>query len=309
MTHPDYQGDFSSVSITPAGEAATLVNDQHFKKLREHLGVPDDFLNTGWNYHDLTSGGGKGGTEMVFIRSEFIVKELSTGDHAMLDKLSASYVEHLLSGKTLLCTILAHFIHKTSGRSFFAMRNETGSGPFQALYDLKGCADDKTLYMDGSSVKPVHKRVWSLRMWCGQCAWSEARKRYFLGKQIAKALRLQIPAKEREEVVGRLRRDVQWLQEKGLMDYSLIVAVKEATPDRAAETRSDLMPMKCRDSSGGECLLYMAIIDFLQMWNFSKTIARGVKVLEQNKATIPPKAYGNRFVKHFEERLQAIDSA
>ena len=30
----------------------------------------------------------------------------------------------------------------------------------QALYDLKGCADDKMLEKDGQSIPAVHKRIW-----------------------------------------------------------------------------------------------------------------------------------------------------
>jgi hypothetical protein len=52
-------------------------------------------------------------------------------------------------------------------------------------YDLKGCNDDKILDYDGHRMEEVHKRIWSLHMWCGRCCWSDARKRYYDGKRAA----------------------------------------------------------------------------------------------------------------------------
>ena len=46
---------------------------------------------------------------------------------------------------------------------------DIGTGPFQAVYDLKACADDKTIVLDGKSVKAVHKRWFKLGMKCGKC--------------------------------------------------------------------------------------------------------------------------------------------
>ena len=68
-------------------------------------------------------------------------------------------------------------------------------------YDLKGCADDKTLTWDGvkvrrtgqgteygafltrarGQVKAIHKRCWMANMWC-KSNWSAERHTYFDGK-------------------------------------------------------------------------------------------------------------------------------
>ena len=34
-----------------------------------------------------------------------------------------------------------------------------------AQYDLKGCADDKTLTSKGGKVEPVHKRIFNCKLW------------------------------------------------------------------------------------------------------------------------------------------------
>ena len=66
-------------------------------------------------------------------------------------------------------------------------------------YDLKGCADDKTLTWDGVKVrktrrgtengafkhalqvKAIHKRCWMANMWC-KSNWTPERHTYFDGK-------------------------------------------------------------------------------------------------------------------------------
>ena len=36
---------------------------------------------------------------------------------------------------------------------------------YSAVYDLKGCADDKTLVLNSEKVSTVHKRIWNVHMW------------------------------------------------------------------------------------------------------------------------------------------------
>ena len=48
-----------------------------------------------------------------------------------------------------------------------------------STYDLKGCADDKTLKVHGEDVEPVHKRIFNLKMWLGQMFWTKERHHYY----------------------------------------------------------------------------------------------------------------------------------
>eukprot|EP00913_Durusdinium_trenchii_P007906 g7417.t2 len=81
---------------------------------------PDDFLH-GWSLESLSPGGGKGGTMMSRIEN-YLVKELSKGDHRTLLQITKSYCEHMQSGPSLICPIFLHFRDKASKRVFFAMR-------------------------------------------------------------------------------------------------------------------------------------------------------------------------------------------
>merc|ERR1712039_784614 len=99
----------------------------------------------------------------------------------------------------------------------FAMRNGVGSGPFKELYDLKGCADDKLLEVDGRSVRAIHKRIWNVGMWCNHSGWSEDRKRYYEGKQAARGVEIFMTPEQRTKFLQCLRRDTEWLASENIM--------------------------------------------------------------------------------------------
>lgn len=287
--------------ITPAGRPIECWNDELFSQLRKDAGIADEFLNEGWDYDKLEKGGGKGGTLMAFLWGKYIVKEMSEGDHKAMLEVTPSYVEHLHAGiekgtPSRICAVYLHYRDIQSKRIFFAMKNEVGNGPFQALYDLKGCADDKTLELDGSPVEAVHKRIWNLSMWCGRCMWDETRRKYYKGKEDARHLQLPMPTEQRNQLLSELAYDMEWLASHRLMDYSLLVATKSTSSDADADKA-----LKMVNSSGGTDLLYLSIIDFLQKWTCGKRCARGLKFAECNKATVPPRMYADRFQRHFAE--------
>lgn len=234
----------------------------------------------------------------------FIVKELSKGDHQTLLGITESFSEHLRTGKSLLSPIFLHFRDKATKRTFFAMRNCVGQGPFKALYDLKGCADDKTLEKDGVVIPAVHKRIWNVAMW-SSCCWSSARRRYHRGKVEARKAQLFVTSTQKDSVLEALRRDVSYLAGQRLMDYSLLVAIKDLKNEGTIGLPSG-QPF-IRQTKDGPVAVHIAIIDFLQRWTMGKRVARAIKVFEKNKATIPPRAYAARFAVHFTQQVVAVE--
>merc|ERR1711862_638517 len=104
------------------------------------------------------------------------------------------------------------------------MRNLTpAQGPWDARYDLKACADDKTLEINGQRIRAIHKRWWRVWMWGGTCFWTADRKRYWEGKVRARQLRIDLPRTHRDEMVHCITKDTSWLTLHGLMDYSLLI--------------------------------------------------------------------------------------
>ena len=105
-----------------------------------------------------------------------------------------------------------------------------------------------------------------------------------------------------DEISKQTRRDVQFLQKWGLMDYSLVVSYHGVPRTHLDVARS----VYAGTSDGGSqpylaaskdtlYISYVGIIDFLQDWTCAKKVAMCVKCCERNKATIPPVPYGDRF--------------
>ncbi|CAJ1434330.1 unnamed protein product [Effrenium voratum] len=295
--------DEAPPDIRPAGRDVELFNEPTFRALRALALVPDDFANSGWDFSGFRHGGGKGGSMMAFVEDKFIIKELSAGDHKSLLHIAPLYGEHVISGDTLLSPIFLHFRDIATGKFFFAMRNSIGQGPFKACYDLKGCADDKLLEKEGERIHAVHKRIWNVGMWLGKWNWSSERKRYYAGKKEAQSMQIAIMPEQRASLIAAMRRDTAFLVGHNLMDYSFLVAIKDCDA-----TNEDwvLKPYQLRTPEG-DLSVYVSIIDFLQVWTNGKKVARVVKAAECNKATIPPKDYGHRFLTHFSRCILAAD--
>eukprot|EP00442_Polarella_glacialis_P054621 CAMPEP_0115070350 /NCGR_PEP_ID=MMETSP0227-20121206/13064_1 /TAXON_ID=89957 /ORGANISM="Polarella glacialis, Strain CCMP 1383" /LENGTH=323 /DNA_ID=CAMNT_0002456853 /DNA_START=57 /DNA_END=1025 /DNA_ORIENTATION=+ len=296
-----------TAEVRPAGLQVQLFDDQVFGELRASAQVPDDFVNSGWDFGTLKPGGGKGGGLMARVGDGYLVKELSKGDHQVLLQIAGSYARHVRSGDTLICPIYLHFQDVASGRFFFAMRNSVGRGPFKALYDLKGCADDKLLERDGCPLEAVHKRIWNVGMWCGQTGWSEKRKLYYEGKVEARSVEIVMAKDQREAFLLTLQRDTDWLAGHRLMDYSLLVGIKEEAGPKTASgglgpAALGHRPLTRQGEDGKDIVLLVSIIDFLQLWTNGKKCARCCKSMEWNKATIPPVPYARRFASHFAKR-------
>lgn len=297
-------------AVRPSGCEAELFNDHIFCELRAYAQVPDDFVNAGWSLDSLRSGGGKGGALMARVGHSYVVKELSNGDHSVLLQIAGSYAQHVRSGETVLCPIYLHFRDIATGRFFFAMRNAIGPGPFGALYDLKGCADDKLIEKAGEPLKAVHKRVWNISMWCGKLTWSKERYAYHEGKREARSVDIAMPAEQRSQCLRAIDRDTAWLAQHRLMDYSLLVAIKELPEVSASGGHGPSAlghrPFLHKAADGCDVAVYVTIIDYLQKWTLGKKVARCIKFTECNKATVPPASYAARFRDHFHGHIMDL---
>mmetsp|Transcript_13059 Transcript_13059/g.24020 ORF Transcript_13059/g.24020 Transcript_13059/m.24020 type:complete len:338 (-) Transcript_13059:123-1136(-) len=290
-------------SIRPDGQECSCFGDQYFRQLRQRDGVPDEFVN---GHLSFRPGGGKGGDLMAYVDDTYIVKELSPSDNAALMEVTESYLQHVTTGHTLLTPIYLHYRVLATGRCFFVMRNMIGNGPFDTVYDLKGCADDKMLIKGGEAVPTRRKRIWQIWMWFGECAWSQDRHKYYDGKLRARKAQIQLIDRQRSQVVTALRRDSEWLASRHLMDYSCLIAIRERQPEAKQQGPTGRQPLLRRKVDGSEVAVYIAIIDFLQKWNAKKEVAKAIKCMEPDKATVPPEAYARRFCRCMEERFVPV---
>jgi len=311
------------------GRLVEVLNDDIYAALRAAHKVPDDFLEHQHNCKGLDldmprteSHHGKGGhAQFESSCRRYVVKSLSKDDNKTLLQIAGPLVERMLNGATMLCPIYMHFKDIATGKYFMAMRNLTEAGPWFAKYDLKGCADDKTLEVNGKLIVPVRKRFYSPHMWC-TCMWSPERWEYYRGKVKARTLELGLAGTARQEVVKQISSDADWLISQSIMDYSLLIAIRRLPPDVAKSCGAGPLPVAAPTSAppglrrwamldkltGELVVVHMGIIDFLQPWTMSKVAAMYIKSFEFNKATVPPRLYGQRFAKHFQERIKDDES-
>lgn len=157
--------------------------------------------------------------------------------------------------------------------------------------------------IDGKDIKAVHKRIWNVAMWCGKVSWTEDRHRYYDGKQLARNVEFTMTDQHRTKFLEALDRDTAWLASQKLMDYSLLVAIKEGPQGSFSNDASlGYRPLLRQLPEGRETVLAISIIDILQKWTNGKKVARYIKILEDDKATMPPDFYASRFASAFTER-------
>jgi hypothetical protein len=307
-------------------------NDEHFSRLREFHGVtewqameaadttPQDGVRSQRSSFDLKTPRqegvfGKGGHHQYLSScGMFICKSLADCDHESLLRRTEAYVNHLLTGDSFIVPFYVHFRDPVSSKNFVIMRNvaptpshlvRDGRGYWDFKYDLKGCDDDKTLEEQGKIVRPVRRRWYRIDRWF-KCCWTPPRWHYWQFKEHARKLTFSFPPSQQQDIVRRIKRDSEWLIEQGLMDYSLFLAVREAKPGQEPSADSGAVKQYAMaKDQDRNVVVVMGIIDFLQPWTASKKVAQCIKSLEFNKATIPPKPYGERFARHFASRFKA----
>lgn len=289
--------------IMPGGREVDLFNDDHvFAEIRRDWGIPDGFLNSGWSWQMLEPGRGKKESEMVHIKGKYVIKEITYGEHRCLRSIGYSFLQHMRSGSTLLCPIFLHYRDLETGRLFIAMPSVTGMGPFKAMYDLKGCDDDKTLHYNGEWLQQVHKRFWKLLMWGGTCCWNYDRFMYHKGKKAARRVYIPIAKDRRRQVLDAMKRDTDWLCRENLMDYSLLVTMQEGSVyDESSKAEGG--PFTFLDGSSDDMVTSVTIIDFLTEWGALQSLKGLFTLTDKKKALVRPEEYADRFCEHFSKRL------
>jgi len=306
----------------PSKETRICHNDDEFAKVRKKLGIEDDFLESWLDYSKLSAGGGKGGDALYASPDRrYMMKEVNGGDQKSLLAYAKDLCSHYLGGKTILCPVLIHFTEQTQdGKNYIVMSLILPvAGPYESLYDLKGCQDDKTLELEGAKIKEVHKRIWNCSMWCGSGNWSEARKIYYKGKKDAHDIKIKMAPTDANNFSEALSRDCKFFSNFNLMDYSLLIATKVVSKDEFDMSNTctykktislnltHVFVTPVEDDNNSLRITYLGIIDYLQEWNASKRAANIIKCMEKNKPTIPPKAYAKRFERHFNDALVIKD--
>mmetsp|Transcript_33352 Transcript_33352/g.55169 ORF Transcript_33352/g.55169 Transcript_33352/m.55169 type:complete len:375 (+) Transcript_33352:61-1185(+) len=332
--------------INVGGEQCEEYDGSFYAALRAHFKLSDDFL-VGFNWH-LACGGGKGGNKLGLTDDRrFMIKELSLGDHQSLLELTPQYCAHVLANdRLLLAPFFAHIRRPSQDADFVVMGNtmvepnltatdalelegeavgaaraaELAAKQTYTVYDLKGSADDKVLVIAGQKIPAVHLRWHNCALRVAECLHENERAeqiapgrvRYFRGKLHAREVSFSCTAQQHSSLLSAMTRDVAFLREHGLMDYSLLLSIRKLPIDTPPAVVTSMFKHSTAgqllmSSDGGKLVvMQVGLIDFLQRWTLTKQIARQIKFLEFNKATEPPPYYAARFLSYFARKFKPI---
>ena len=255
-----------------------------FRKLRDSWGISEEQYEDELSETTFVKGAGKSGMKMWFSKSKHLfVKELSKDDDRSLNKLMKKYTEYMLDNEKSLLPKF-HGVYKNKGVVFIVQENLNPFDEGTWTYDLKGSRRGRTEIP--FSIKKI-----------GKDNNFGASKIYI---------------KEAEQIKNQMKKDTQFLHENNLMDYSLLVCIRN-TPNRKdnwiGEPRH---PYCCKFEGPGpsektNINLNIGIIDILQNFNMRKTFESFFKskqhINDRHKSevsAINSKAYKRRFDDYFE---------
>jgi len=308
-------GGYDDGEMQVAETTVLTYSDASFSRLRKKFRVSENFLKDNVDFNAKRDMGGKGGSKHVYsFDSKYILKTVTPADQATLLNISRDYADHVLNGKSMLARILLHFHY--NGQDWIAMNNwlpKENMTQFDDVYDIKGCDDDKKLVSTHEKV-PIRRKRWyymPYRWPFYSKATLDERYEYKQGKAEARRLHLPVSRRQKNLLMRVLTRDVEFLERHRLMDYSLVVGVKRngkaipifSNPHTKFGNRG--LKVEVGSTHNEEKKTYhIGIIDFLQVWNLKKRVAKMIKFREPNKSTMPPGFYAQRFLNKTNQLFQ-----
>ena len=229
----------------------------------------------------------------------YVLKSLPLGEEALLRRMLPHWLQHVARAAeaareqpracvpsllTQFCG-LVHFrpstAHQHGGTRCYVLMRSVFGRAVEQQYDLKGSS--------------VNRRV-------GRAADGDvARKDSDFGD--AERRRVVLGARRRAILLAQVERDVRFLEQFGLTDFSLLLGVRraDAADRRAGAVLADGERLSCGGWLGddGAEVYYMAIIDVLTQYNLKKRGEHVIKSLRFDKEKIsaqPPAPYRERFI-------------
>jgi len=269
----------------------TVLSPFLFESVRSTIGLERDAYFASLTGGDLSGGGkeasGKSG-ELFFMTHDgnFILKTVTDGEIDTLVGMLVQYREHLASSPDSLLTryVGAYRLKCGSFQTGFVVMNNVfiGAPNLDVMYDLKGTTEDRW-------VDPTKHSCLKDNNFQGTTL--------FTSDDTARAIHVQ------------LRKDTTFLQSRGIMDYSLMVAIarKDHKEWTQTATWSKLMGgLPGTECEGGavapvsrSCVVFLGIVDMLVTYGVKKIAANAVKSATigwvSEIDTIPPTPYAERF--------------
>lgn len=299
------QDRFQKQGTLPSFDFAAY-SPRRFKQLRGLFNVSEEKFMESLCAQSLEPGATSGGKSMAqywFSHDRrYILKSLTHEESRTLNALLPHYISHFKEYPNSLLGKF-HGMYKITIQGSFTVRfavmtNVFCGRPLDRMFDLKGTTEDR-LVEEGDNPGSVMMKDLNFQ------------ESFCLAPETADIL---------EETI---RADTDFLNHHGLMDYSLIVGIKELPGE--AEDPQPLDHLDIFHSFHGgiqgwaweeslkqtkSVVYYLGVIDFLQIWTGWKTAAHLLKKLTigccHEIDTEPPRVYHDRFLRYIHSKVVKV---
>lgn len=220
---------------------------------------------------------------LVSAGMAFILKTCTVVEAQLALDLLPSYLSHVTEHRdqTLLPRLYGLYRLRRDGlETFFLVQNNVfaGHAPIHRRYDLKGS----------------HRRASAKELAKGE-AIAVRKEADFLSRDAP--LRL-VGEGTRKSLLGALEADTRWLEDEGLLDYSILLGLAQKNgEDTRPESRYVVRALQLHDSSNDADVnvVYVGIVDILTIWSAKKKAECAVvTLLFDNPSCQPPGLYAAR---------------
>eukprot|EP01062_Namystynia_karyoxenos_P027665 TRINITY_DN21176_c0_g1_i1.p1 TRINITY_DN21176_c0_g1~~TRINITY_DN21176_c0_g1_i1.p1 ORF type:complete len:536 (+),score=103.43 TRINITY_DN21176_c0_g1_i1:86-1693(+) len=223
---------------------------------------------------DAAESDGKSGASFVTSHdSTFLLKSLNADEAKVMRDLLPPLYHHLLASPDSLINrplLLLHVEYGSKQKWYCAFEHLLPARlKLTEIFDLKGSTQ-------GRAAKDSHRRRSPPLL--KDLDWLQA----------GRSLELHAP-EDSKRLSDQLERDCAFLQQRDLMDYSLLVGLCENSTAMAAGWQG-----------AGERRYILGLIDYLQRYNRQKRFAHAAKSLTADASTlstVPPSDYADRMLK------------
>jgi 1-phosphatidylinositol-4-phosphate 5-kinase len=220
----------------------------------------------------------EGGKSNAFIYTtfdeKFVIKTITKSEKRVFLDMLFKYSERI-SGVSFLIRILGLFKLIPQNQHFIIMENILPKKENSLIFDLKGSLDNrKTLTIKGTPTGIVLK------------------DQNFLESN----LKVKLSKPQAEQVVKTLQDDFNFLQNQGLMDYSVLLGIYQIPP--VIENRYMF--------KDGNQVYSIGVIDILQEYNFSKFSEEKLKKIYKKNSSVLSVAEPNSYFKRISNFLDMV---
>ncbi|RHY95886.1 hypothetical protein DYB35_011481, partial [Aphanomyces astaci] len=317
----------------------TDIRPDAFSHVRELFGVDETELISAFSNCSIPKlSEGASGSFMFFTSTgAFIVKSVTRRESAFLSSIVDQYEAYVVANPgTFITRIIGSYAMVLYGRESYFVVMENLFDKHHAVhhrYDIKGS------WVDRNAEKPRRGQECTCR-YCNMTFRTGNRdscpnragfhEPNVVLKDMDLTTKVRLSDAQGPSVVTQLKKDSNFLCDRGIMDYSLLLGVIEVRfhvtatniivpdgdhdlhvrlPSAAAKgpmAKQSVASVRAADVVVGPGFFYMGVIDILQTWTVEKRLERFVKAVLCRKdpagiSALPPKPYRDRFHKKLDE--------